>query len=67
MIPFDLSFGLAPVIFILLAIVVASLKILREYERGVVFSPGSLFQRQRPGLIIVIPGLQQMVRSTCGW
>ena len=62
MIPFDLSFGLAPVIFILLAIVVASLKILREYERGVVFHPGSLFQRQGAGLIIVIPGLQQMVR-----
>ena len=62
MIPFDLSFGLAPVIFILLAIVVASLKILREYERGVVFTLGRFSSVKGPGLIIVIPGLQQMVR-----
>ncbi|MBX3687569.1 MAG: slipin family protein [Rhodocyclaceae bacterium] len=60
--PFDLSFGLAPVIFILLAIVVASLKILREYERGVVFTLGRFSSVKGPGLIIVIPGLQQMVR-----
>ena len=63
MIPFDLSFGLAPVIFILLAIVVASLKILREYERGVVFTLGRFSSVKGPGLIIVIPGLQQMVRD----
>ncbi|MBX3680192.1 slipin family protein [Cognatazoarcus halotolerans] len=60
--PFDLSFGLAPVIFILLAIVVASLKILREYERGVVFTLGRFSSVKGPGLIIIIPGLQQMVR-----
>ncbi len=62
MMPFDLSFGLAPVIFILLAIVVASLKILREYERGVVFTLGRFSSVKGPGLIIIIPGLQQMVR-----
>ncbi len=50
----------------LLAIVVIlaayALKILREYERGVVFQLGRFWAVKGPGLIIVIPGIQQMVR-----
>ncbi len=48
---------------ILLLIVLAlSLKVLREYERGVVFMLGRFWKVKGPGLIIVIPVIQQMVR-----
>ena len=40
----------------------SALKVLREYERGVVFFLGRFQQVKGPGLIILIPGLQQMVR-----
>ncbi|MDF1758778.1 MAG: slipin family protein [Legionellaceae bacterium] len=44
-------------------IVIASmLRVLREYERGVVFMLGRFWLVKGPGLIIVIPILQQMVR-----
>ena len=39
-----------------------SLRILREYERGVIFQLGRFWKVKGPGLIIVIPGIQQMVR-----
>ncbi|UCF74554.1 MAG: slipin family protein [Betaproteobacteria bacterium] len=51
--------------FVALAIVilaVSSLRILREYERGVIFLLGRFWKVKGPGLIIVIPGIQQMVR-----
>lgn len=47
------------VIFVLLA---WTLRILREYERGVVFMLGRFWKVKGPGLIIVLPGIQQMVR-----
>jgi regulator of protease activity HflC (stomatin/prohibitin superfamily) len=40
----------------------ASIRILREYERGVVFFLGRFHRVMGPGLIIIIPGVQQMVR-----
>ncbi len=39
-----------------------SLKILREYERGVVFVLGRFWKVKGPGLVIIIPIIQQMVR-----
>src|SRR6476619_7693984 len=39
-----------------------SLRILREYERGVVFQLGRFWKVKGPGLVILIPGIQQMVR-----
>ena len=58
---FGLGFGgiLLIVIFVLLA---SSLRVLREYERGVVFMLGRFMGVKGPGLIIVIPVIQQMVR-----
>jgi regulator of protease activity HflC (stomatin/prohibitin superfamily) len=47
---------------LLAALVAASLKILREYERGVIFFLGRFQAVKGPGLIIVIPIIQQMVR-----
>ncbi len=52
--------------FVLLVLVVGLLasafRILREYERGVVFMLGRFWKVKGPGLIMIIPGLQQMVR-----
>jgi len=50
------------IIIIPLVIVAASLKVLREYERGVVFLLGRFWRVKGPGLIIVVPIIQQMVR-----
>ena len=58
----DLQFGLAPLFLLLLFLVVASIKILREYERGVIFLLGRFWRVKGPGLVIVIPGIQQMVK-----
>jgi len=57
----DFSFGIGVVVIALL-LVVASLKILREYQRAVVFLLGRFQAVKGPGLIVVVPGIQQMVR-----
>ena len=57
----DFSFGIGVVVIVLL-LVVASLKILREYQRAVVFLLGRFQAVKGPGLIVVVPGIQQMVR-----
>lgn len=54
--------GLAGVFFLVLALLVAAIRVLREYERGVVFQLGRFWGVKGPGLIIIIPVLQQMVR-----
>lgn len=46
----------------LLGIIVNAIKILREYERGVIFQLGRFWKVKGPGLIIVIPVVQQMER-----
>lgn len=58
----DLQFGLAPLVVLLVALVIAALRILREYERGVIFMLGRFWKVKGPGLVIVIPGIQQMVK-----
>ncbi len=57
---FELSF--ISLAIIVLALLVSSFRILREYERGVVFQLGRFWRVKGPGLILIIPGLQQMVR-----
>jgi regulator of protease activity HflC (stomatin/prohibitin superfamily) len=52
---------LIPVV-ILLIVVMASVRVLREYERAVVFQLGRFWKVKGPGLILVIPVLQQAVR-----
>jgi regulator of protease activity HflC (stomatin/prohibitin superfamily) len=56
----EIGYGFIPILLIML--VVASVRILREYERGVVFQLGRFWRVKGPGLIILIPGIQQMVR-----
>ena len=48
------------VLFILL--VLSMFKILREYERGVIFLFGKFWKVKGPGIIIVFPGIQKMVK-----
>ena len=50
------------VILVIFALIVSSFRILREYERGVVFLLGRFWRVKGPGLVIVIPGVMQMVR-----
>jgi regulator of protease activity HflC (stomatin/prohibitin superfamily) len=52
-----------PAVLILVIVLVAwSLRVLREYERGVVFQLGRFWMVKGPGLIILIPVIQQMVK-----
>ena len=55
-----LTFPFVLAIFLLL--VFTSIRILREYERGVIFLLGRFWKVKGPGLIIVIPGVMQMER-----
>ncbi|MHB1052478.1 MAG: slipin family protein [Thiobacillus sp.] len=56
------EFGGLTIAFIVVALLAYSFRILREYERGVVFMLGRFWKVKGPGLIIIIPGIQQMVR-----
>jgi regulator of protease activity HflC (stomatin/prohibitin superfamily) len=50
------------IVVIIAALLINTIKILREYERGVIFQLGRFWRVKGPGLIILIPGIQQMVR-----
>lgn len=56
------EFGFASLAFLVLALLAASIRVMREYERGVVFQLGRFWSVKGPGLIILIPVIQQMVR-----
>ena len=45
-------------VIILLVILLTTFRILREYERGVVFLLGRFYKVKGPGLIVIIPGVQ---------
>ncbi|MDP6604039.1 MAG: slipin family protein [Rhodospirillales bacterium] len=47
---------------LILVLILYSLRILREYERGVIFLLGRFWKVKGPGMIIVVPIVQQMVR-----
>jgi len=50
------------IVVVIIAILASAFRILREYERGVVFMLGRFYKIKGPGLIIIIPVVQQMVR-----
>lgn len=50
------------IIAVVAALLFSAFKVLREYERGVVFMLGRFYKVKGPGLIIIIPIIQQMVR-----
>ena len=53
---------LGVVVVILLVLFATSVRVLREYERGVVFMLGRFWKVKGPGLVLLIPVVQQMVR-----
>ena len=53
---------LAVVAIAIIALLISAVRILREYERGVVFLLGRFYRVKGPGFIIIIPFIQQMVR-----
>lgn len=50
------------VMAIVLLLIISMFRILREYERGVIFALGRFWRVKGPGLVILIPIVQQMVR-----
>jgi regulator of protease activity HflC (stomatin/prohibitin superfamily) len=49
-------------LFLVIALAFSMFRVLREYQRGVIFMLGRFYKVKGPGLIIIIPVLQQMVR-----
>ena len=56
------GFGFGGVVLVVAVLLFSSFRILREYERAVVFMLGRFWKVKGPGLFILIPGVQQMVR-----
>ncbi|HLX01178.1 MAG TPA: slipin family protein [Trinickia sp.] len=57
------TFGFSSILFLFLVILIASsIRIFREYERGVVFMLGRFWKVKGPGLVLIIPVVQQVVR-----
>ena len=58
-------FGFGPIatfLVIAVAALVSGIKILKEYERGVVFRLGRMVGARGPGMVYVIPGIEKMVK-----
>src|SRR5213594_1812448 len=58
-------FNLGPIVTVLIvagALLASGLKILREYERAVVFRLGRLVHHRGPGIIYVLPIVEKMLR-----
>jgi regulator of protease activity HflC (stomatin/prohibitin superfamily) len=59
-------YGISPAIsflvIFLFILAAASIKILREYERGVIFRLGRLIGAKGPGIIFIIPGVDKLLR-----
>jgi regulator of protease activity HflC (stomatin/prohibitin superfamily) len=58
----DIAFYL-PILAIVAVVVATAIKILREYERAVVFTLGRFTGVKGPGIIFLVPLVQQMVRT----
>ncbi|MFA6904260.1 MAG: slipin family protein [Gallionellaceae bacterium] len=56
------EFGGLTALVLVIVLIASSLRIMREYERAVVFMLGRFWKIKGPGLILVLPGIQQMVR-----
>ncbi len=54
--------GIGIIIFLLLIILSNAIKVLREYERGVIFRLGRLIGAKGPGIILLIPIVDRMIR-----
>lgn len=57
-----MEYSLIVVVVAAAALMMSALRVLREYERGVIFMLGRFWKVKGPGLILVLPVVQQMVR-----
>ncbi|HZM43288.1 MAG TPA: slipin family protein [Burkholderiales bacterium] len=57
-----LQLGVLGGLVVAAVLVFSALRIFREYERGVVFTLGRFWMIKGPGLVVIIPGIQQVVR-----
>ncbi len=55
-----MPFALIPIVFFVIAFLASSIRILKEYERGVIFRLGRVLKAKGPGLIILIPIIDKM-------
>ena len=55
-------FGFLPVVAIVLFLVITSLRVLNEYERGVIFRLGRIIEAKGPGLILLFPIIDRMTK-----
>ena len=58
----DILSWLLPAAVIAIVVLPSAIRILREYERGVVFRLGKLLRAKGPGIILLIPVVDRMVR-----
>jgi regulator of protease activity HflC (stomatin/prohibitin superfamily) len=58
----SLTTWLIPLVILAIVVLPAAVRILREYERGVVFRLGKLVRAKGPGLVVLIPFVDRMVR-----
>lgn len=59
-----LGLGFGGIVFLIVAaLLISSVRIMREYERGVIFMLGRFWKVKGPGLVLLIPVVQQMVRA----
>src|ERR1035437_7805275 len=59
---FNLTAWTVPIIIMAAIVLPQTIRILREYERGVIFRLGKLLAAKGPGLIILIPIVDRMVK-----
>ena len=57
-----IEYNLMTLVLLVAVFLFYSIKILREYERGVVFRLGRIIGAKGPGMIILIPGIDKMVK-----
>jgi regulator of protease activity HflC (stomatin/prohibitin superfamily) len=50
------------ILFFIVFLLISGVKVLQEYEKGVIFRLGRLVASRGPGLIFLIPGIERMVR-----
>jgi len=60
--PLNIMTGLIVLAVIIILLLFSAIKILREYDRGVVFFLGRYQAVKGPGLIFIIPGVQKMIK-----
>ena len=56
------SYAFLTIVFLAILLLTSAIKILREYERGVIFRLGRCIGQKGPGLILLIPGVDKMVK-----